>query len=337
MDMSSIKRIGDMAESDSLARAIVPTRTLQYDADFACYEVANMDISPVENFQDLLKHLNNKRLLVGAGHINAYLTLGEKSGREDMATVKVYQENRNPDAPIKVRVRELRNMLSTYGGTSLVTPVSSHFYEADDMMCRAQNIVLASGRVDDTVIMSGDKDLWMVQGWHACPISGRMYKVQGFGKTAYKEVGNVKPKLIGEGTSWFWHQMIMGDKADNIPGLERIDNRDLDRLTPLKSGKPRKVGSAACGEAKAVLALKNVRTEREAAGIVFRLYYNYYGKQTKARLIEQAYLLWMQRTDNEWDVLNYLAECGLKATPTEEQAAKVKAFKARVERARMIA
>lgn len=320
--------IGNAAakNSTSVHRKVVPSRVLQFDADFACYEVADLEQPAISNFRNLLDFLHMKRVMVGAAHINAFITLGMKSGREQMATVKAYQENRDPDAPIKVRVRELRHLLANYSAAN-VTVIVGHFFEADDLLCRYQEAMIREGRIDDSVLMSGDKDLWMVQGHHADPKTGRMWLVQGYGHTEYREVGNVKPKLVGEGTSWFWHQMIMGDKVDNIPGLPKLSNKTLDEYLPLKSGKARPDGSAACGEAKAVAILEGVTSDKVAARRVWKAYSEYYGKQALDRFIEQAYLLWMQRDTNEWDCITYFAECGIKCSPSIEQQVIVEKFR----------
>lgn len=325
MDLAAIG-LAAAKKPSNLSRKVLGTRVLQFDADFACYEVADMEQPASSNFKNLLDFLHMKRVSAGAGHINAFITLGYKSGREQMATVKPYQENRDPDAPIKVRVRELRNLLANYESTN-VTVIVGHFFEADDLLCRYQEAMIKEGRVEDSVLMSGDKDLWMVQGYHADPKTGRMWFVDGFGETEYREVGNVKPKLVGEGTSWFWHQMVMGDKVDNIPGLEKIDNKTLDRYQPLKSRKARASGSTACGEAKAVNMLKDVTTDKEAARRVYEAYWEYYGTKAMDRFVEQAYLLWMQRDTNEWDCITYLQEAGLKCCPSIEQQVQVENFR----------
>ncbi len=308
---------------------IVEGRILQYDADFACYVIADLEISAAKNLINLLDYLNIKRLLVGAEVINCFLTLGLKSGRDTMATMKPYQENRDPDAPIKVRVRELRNLLTLHNlehPLEHINVITGYYFEADDLMCREQEKMIAEGRIKDSIIMSGDKDLWMVQGYHADINTGRLSLTNGYGETSYKEVGNVKPKLVGSGTSWFWHQMIMGDKADNITGLHKISNTTLDKYFPLKSGKHRVSGSGLCGETKAVVILKQVDNQYEAARRVYAAYEQQYGADTVERFIEQAYLLWMQRTPNEWDVLAYLKSCNIRLIPTPRQMKVISDF-----------
>ena len=315
------------AQSDTTSRKIVQGRVLQYDADFACYEVSDLEESASQSYKRLLDHIEMKRNMAGAEHVNVHITLGTKSGREGMATVKEYQENRDPDKPIKVRVRELRHMLANADNVDHATVMFNLHYEADDMIVKCQHKQIKEFGWESSVIMSGDKDLWMGQGYHCNAKTGRLHFVRGYGSTEYKEVGNVKPKLVGEGRSWFWHQMIMGDTADNIPGLEKISNNMLDKYTPLKSGKARNNGAGACGEGKAVIVLDGVTTDKEAAQRVYQLYWEYYGAEASERFIEQAYLLWMQRTDNPWDILTYLHEtCGLKVHPSTRQVKVVEDF-----------
>lgn len=319
-------RIGDALTVGNLARQPVEGRVLQYDADFACYMVANIDRHVKTDFDSLIDVLQTKRVQVGASHINAFLTMGAKSGREAMATVKPYQENRDPNAPIKVRVRELRAMLSEYSSPT-ITAVASVHYEADDMMGIYQHEFIKRGDVELSIIMSGDKDLTMVMGLHADNVTGRIWRVTGYGKTTYKEVGNVKPKLVGEGTSFFWYQMIMGDRADNIPGLEKIDHNILDTLQPLKSGKARKAGAAACGESKAVLFLQTATSDAVAAQRVWKAYKAYYGHLAQERFVEQAYLLWMQRSYDPFDVMQFLDSVGLPMRLSHHQQKVLEEFR----------
>lgn len=306
MDFNALGTIA--AKHTNIDRAVDTELTLLYDADFACYEVADLEIDPENNLSHLLDYIEMKRVVAGANDTRAFLTLGAKSGRDAMATVKPYQENRDPDAPIKVRVRELRTLLAQQVGVPRLTVYATDIYEADDLICMHQNHALKNG--EKTTIMSGDKDLWMIEGAHCCPKTGRRWTVDGYGYTEYREVGNVKPKLVGEGTSWFWHQMLMGDRADNIPGLESMTNAELDKYSPLKSRKPRKSGSVACGEAKAVMVLNGVTSDKEACAKVAHQYCKTYGDKFIARFMEQGYLLWMQRTSDPYDFQHFLEEIG---------------------------
>ena len=118
----------------------------------------------------------------------------------------------------------------------------------------------------------------------------------------------------------------MGDKVDNIPGLPKIANSTLDIYLPLKSNKPRVFGTSACGEAKAVAMLEGVTDCKTAAIRVYDAYWQVYGGDAMTRFIEQAYLLWMQRTSNLWDVLVYMKDCGLRLEPSIKQLKIIQAY-----------
>lgn len=324
------KELGAKAATrESNKKPIVAGRVLNYDADFACYEVSDLEETVNQSFSRLLDMINMKRAEAGAEFVNAFITLGTKSGREDIATVQPYQDTRDPNTPIKVRVRELRRKLAVYKDpVGVITPVHNPMYEADDLMVMHQHALIKKLGWEKSVIMSGDKDLWMAQGYHCDMKTGKLTMVKGYGKTKYKEVGNVKPKLVGEGRSWFWHQMIMGDKVDNIPGLEKMTARTLDRYVPLKSGarKPTAKPQAA-GEAKAVAVLSGVTTDIMAARKVYECYEDLYGAEATERFMEQAYLLWMQRSEDAMDVEKYLKEsCMLNVGFTEKQRKIIKGF-----------
>lgn len=322
-------KLGDSASrSEPVNRPVIAGRVLQADADFFCYYCARIDEHPNENFKALLSLINNKRVLAGCEFVNVHLTLGIKGGREQMATVKEYQGQRNDnrDPAVKQRVHLLRNMLANYK-TSKENPVVNLLQEADDSLTQYQNMQITLHGVESSVLMSGDKDLWMVEGLHCDPDTGRMWRVQGYGKVYYKDVGNVTgPKLIGEGTSWFWHQMIMGDTADNIPGLPMLSGRLANRYVPTKvvnvNRPPLK-----CGEAKAVAVLKDVTTDLEAFRRVREAYKDYYGSRADEMLYEQAFLLWMRRTGNVHDVMTFLKTLGFEYTLSKTQQDAMARFK----------
>lgn len=306
--------IGEAAsESEVFSRPTIKGRKLQYDSDFGCYECAHLDESVSQNFKALVKHVEFKRKLAGAEKIFMHLTLGLKGGRHQIATVKEYQKERqNNNKEVKVRVRELRCLLANHRN-KITIPVANLYQEADDSMAAYQNLDL-----ENSVIMSGDKDLWMVEGLHCDQNSGRMYKVKGYGKVEYREVGNVKPKLVGEGTSWFWHQMLMGDGADTIAGLPKLCVELANRYVPTKKHNPKRK-PIACGEVTAVAVLKNLRSDEQAARLVYSAYKGFYPNNAMEMLVEQAFLLWMRRTPAIDDCIKYLRECGLHADFSSKQ------------------
>ena len=290
MDLAAISK--SAAESAITEATFVLGRVLQYDADFGCYECAWLDKSVADNIDTLIKHIDIKRQMAGAEYVNVHITLGMKGGREQIATVKPYQEQRGNRDPLLVeRVAALRNFLANYD-TDVVTPVANLLQEADDSLTQLQVLRIRDYGVQSSVIMSGDKDLWMVDGLHCDQKTGRMYTVKGYGKTEYRDVGNVKPKLVGEGTSWFWHQMLHGDT---------------------------------CGEAKSTAILNGVTNDVEACKRVLEAYSGVY-PNAKEMMIESAFLLWMRRTEYTKDCVDFLNESGLHCAMSANQNLRLKEF-----------
>jgi hypothetical protein len=287
-------------------------RILQADADFFCYQCAHPDEPFTQNFEQIKKKIEYSRKLARASAVNVFVTLGLKGGRHQIATVKPYQDDRGKSRSPEMtqRVRELRTALATYTAHN-IQPIVCTKEEADDVICRMQGNQIALHGIDSSVVMSDDKDLWMVQGLHCDSTTGQMRKATGYGVTMYKDVGNKEPKLVGLGTSWFWHQMIMGDGADTIPGLPFLSARLANRYLPLKTSNPNRK-PLACGEAKAVEILRDVNNDAEAFKRVYEAYRDWYTDQTDDMFFEQAYLLWLRRTNKLLDCLEFLRPLGFK-------------------------
>ena len=73
--------------------------------------------------------------------------------------------------------------------------------------------------------------------------------------------------------------------------------------------------------------LLGVTNNKEAMRRVFEAYKEYYGAHAMTRFVEQAYLLWMQRNDNEWDLVDFFKEVGYKVHPTKRQLQVVEEFR----------
>jgi len=324
------KTLGDqVAKTDSVNREVLPGRVAHADADFYCYDCAKIDEPIGENFRILKDTVEARRKLAGASRIVSHVTMGLKSGRTEMATVKPYQEKRDNRCPeVKARVMALRELLGKW-----LTPTNSGVIhldqEADDGMTQAHLKDKAELGLQKSVLMSGDKDLWMVEGLHCDEVTGELYNVVGYGLVRFKEVGNKSPKLVGTGTNWFWHQMLMGDSADNIPGLPKLSGRLANRYLPTKAFNPNRP-DLLCGQAKAVAVLKHCTTDLEALIAVHECYNDWYGTSGTTMMFEQAYLLWMRREKNPLDVLDYWKSLGFSYTLTSLQSKAIRDYEAKV-------
>tara|TARA_Y100000034_G_scaffold46622_2_gene57333 strand:- start:15798 stop:16799 length:1002 start_codon:yes stop_codon:yes gene_type:complete len=318
MDFAKIGANVNSSESSTFIKG----RTLQLDADFLSYDCANTEESIAEN----VKHIRNKVKMhmrqAGAEFCNLHLTMGMKGGREQMASVKPYQHKRGADRdPARTeRKVALRNEMANFNFRTC-KPVVNLYQEADDSLTQYQ-----VADVKNSVLMSGDKDLWMVEGLHCDYKTGRLWSTQGYGKTEYRDTvksdGTFAPKLIGEGTSWFWYQVVMGDTADTIPGLPKLSGKLAEKYVPNKKPNPKRK-AIACGEAKAHAMLKDVKDDRQAYQRVFDAYYQWYGDTAKAMFFEQAFLLWMRKTEDPCDVLKFLKPLGFNYTLTTDQSQRL--------------
>ena len=102
-----------------------------------------------------------------------------------------YKANRK-DTAKPVHYQAIRDYMVKHLGAEMIEGM-----EADDKLALCQT--------NDTMIATIDKDLLMVAGEH-----------YNFVKDEYK---TVTPE---EGTHWFYMQMLMGDKVDNIIGIRGI-------------------------------------------------------------------------------------------------------------------
>lgn len=313
--------IAEQVDQTSEVGAIISNRTLQADVDFFCHAVAYTENSIESNYKALLRKVEHARKVSRSGAVNIHITLGLKGGRNEIATVQPYQDNRKKDPnPARTeRVKQLRAKLA-FDKTlpSYMKVIADMTQEADDTLRQYQESSIRDNGLESTILISGDKDLWFSNGYHCDPDTGRVWLVDGYGKCSYQDVGNEKPKLIGVGTSFFWHQMIMGDKVDGIPGLPKLSGRLANVYIPTKKLNPNRP-ALACGEAKAVAMLKDVTTDAEALRRVEEAYYDHYGAEYKERIVEQAYLLWIRATNKVTEVIDMLNTHGKGYEFSEKQ------------------
>ena len=189
-----------------------------------------------------------------------YLT-GKGNFREKSAVTHKYKGNRTKDKP---RWHEdIKQYLLHMHRTKLIEGM-----EADDA------IAMHLTRNPNSIHIGIDKDLLQVEGWHyryathnAEEIPLRYISNEGFLEL---QVGAKKKKLVGGGYPWFYAQMLMGDKTDNI------------------------VGPKGYGDVSAYNALATCGDEWMCYGVVKEIYEANFETPVE-RLRENADLLWMVR------------------------------------------
>lgn len=199
---------------------------------------------------------------------------GKNNFREKIAKKKVYKGTRPGKKPWHY------NNLTAYMIGKYHARVIEGM-EADDAICIEQTSNLFNDELNHefphTIICTRDKDLRQCPGWH---FGWELANQPQFGPlfVSAEEVGHielVKGEVKGYGSKFFYAQLIVGDKVDNIPGIP---------------GK---------GAVAALEALGNTNTLEEMEEAVVALYKAHYGDVWREEMREQAQLLWMVRELDE--------------------------------------
>lgn len=126
---------------------------------------------------------------------------GKTNFRNNVARTVPYKGNRKAEKPVHYHL--LREYLELSWGASV-----SKNMEADDVLA-----IRATELGDASVIVSLDKDLDQVPGWHYNFVKRTHY--------------NVTPE---QGLLRFYMQMLTGDRVDNIKGVRGIGDKKAEKL-----------------------------------------------------------------------------------------------------------
>lgn len=221
------------------------------DGDIVVYASAGAakEHEPVENA------LHNAKMAVevchqkfpGAPSVDVYLT-GTGNFRYDVATIQGYKANRTQPKP--KYYQDVRDYLTNVHKAAIIDG-----READDALGCEQ----WKHRDKSTVIVSIDKDLDMIPGWHFNWRKDSLYYV-----------------TLEDANRFFYHQLLTGDRTDNIRGIAGCGPATANKL--LKD----------CGN-----------TWDNYAGVVRNQYQSSYGDEWEAALIETATLLWIEREEGQ--------------------------------------
>jgi 5'-3' exonuclease len=155
-----------------------------------------------EPLSHILHNVNSmiKTILEQTGANEYQLFLGgENNFRHDIATLKIYKGNRDPNHK-PFFYHELREYLVNTWGAEVIDGM-----EADDMLGICQEL--------DTIIVTTDKDLDMIPGTHYNWKKKRSYWV-----------------TEEEGIYNFYKQLLTGDTTDNIIGVPGIGDIKSERI-----------------------------------------------------------------------------------------------------------
>lgn len=207
----------------------------------------------------------------------------KKAGRFNVRAIKPYQGQRKGKSkpallePLREAAAHHSNWLQEY------EVILHREVEADDgMMWDAYRLG------ERGVMWSDDKDLRMTPYPYFCKKKGVILPSQPFGwvEPAFTPSGTMK--LVGQGPLFFWAQMLMGDTADNIQGILRLNGV--------------KCGPATAYEALRELEKTNIHT---VANYVVNAY-----REIDQNIVAEGYLLWMLRWPGD-HVVRYMLELDL--------------------------
>ena len=142
--------------------------------------------------------------------------------------------------------------------------------EADDALAVDQ-----TNNAGNTIIISADKDLLQVEGWHYQFEYGKVASIGPLNVQGYGRIWIDRKILRGYGNKFFFAQCIMGDRTDSIVGIPKS------------------------GVVAAFRTLANTNTYEEGLEAVLEAYRGYYGDSGRAKMKENAQLLWMTRELDE--------------------------------------
>ena len=256
-------------------------RVLLYDGDGACYQhsagVARLPTAQSRLEKDILTMMFLAKCSTARVHLTPKGCL--KNNRHLLLGVNGYQQNRtNSKKPALLEM--LRDSAEHYFQDHPTIKVFSHFdIEADD------GLMMDVYSMNNGVLVSPDKDLLISPKEQYITDTGKFIKLpdgERFGWIEKKEwctpSGKVNSKVVGKGTKFFLAQMLMGDTADGVKGILKLN----DKL---------------CGQAGALAALEYIQCEHEAVNLVLDGY----------RMIDQNPLgeseaLWLlrNREDNSY-------------------------------------
>lgn len=176
------------------------------DSDIVCYRVgfaSNDDVesAALETLDGFVTDLMVEHKLDKCMHFEFYLT-GKTNFRYEVAVTKPYKGNRKgKDKPVHLQALR-RHLVEEWDA------VVSEGCEADDLLAIRQTEL-----GDDSVIVSLDKDLKMVKGWH------------------YNFVKDDLNYITAEqGMKNFYMQLLTGDSTDNIQGVYRCGPKKAEKL-----------------------------------------------------------------------------------------------------------
>lgn len=270
-------------------QAPVGQRTLIIDGDGPAYRAATTVKTLPTAIRRFWTLILEQQFLANCTHSRIHLTQRgcQKAHRNLYPSFWRYQEKRGNQSkpPLLEPLREA--VARAFESNDPTMPpefwVGLHsFWEADDC------IIMDGVSFGDTcVVSSEDKDMRLTAAPYYERRTGLISFIEnryGYIKESFTDGG--KLKIIGHGTKFFWAQMLMGDSADRVRGLDRLDGKLI-------------------AEAGALQFLMPLQDESEAANAILSAY-----ARSGQNPLAEAECLWLRRSELD-SAYTYLSELDL--------------------------
>ena len=174
------------------------------DGDILVYRIgfASKDVSEKLAMSRMTEFLEELVMMPEINEYQGYLT-GSNNYRNEIAKTAPYKGNRTGERPVHYDL--LRQYLNTAWDFKIVEN-----QEADDAIGIAAYEFESD---EDYMIMSIDKDLDMLRGWHYNFSKNIKYHIDEF-----------------DGILNFYKQLLVGDRVDNIIGLKGIGPKKAEKI-----------------------------------------------------------------------------------------------------------
>lgn len=264
-------------------------RLLLYDGDAACYNITN-DVRKIDTAIRRFKtDIYEKMYATNCSRARVHLTPRGclKNNRDLLNTVKPYQGNREGKAKPPL-LEILRSQgVEAFKDVPDVEVFGHYDIEADDAL------MIDAFTFDNTCMVSFDKDLRINPFQSYDWVEGKYLSLREgdtFGWIDRKQwigaKGKASSKMIGKGSKFFWAQMLMGDAADNVQGILKLNGK-------------------LCGEVATFKALNPIEDENECANFVIDGY-----RAINQNVIAEGEAMWLMRNRGD-SAFNYMQSLDL--------------------------
>lgn len=263
---------------------------LLYDGDGGCYQSAAGAAKQETAMRRFERDILENMFLAGCTKARVHLTPSGcfKNGRHLLLGAKKYQDNRsNKNKPQHLEYLRSPASVEYFKDHEDIEIILNYRVEADDAL------MMDHYRYHNGILVSPDKDLNISPfksykaelGKHLVLPEGDRY---GWIDREFWLTPSQKPssKMIGKGTKFFLAQLLMGDTADNVKGILKLNGK-------------------LCGEGAAFDALNPIKDEHEAVNFIIEAY-----KKIDQNIIPEAEAMWLLRNPSD-NAFKYLSEHNL--------------------------